>query len=352
MRKIIKKLFGILSLACCVPGAVLADGYDAHSVGRYGAGVAVNSAAQIPALYQGVLKNTTPALIAASAGGVIGPASSTDNAIARFDSTTGKIIQNSAATIADTTGALTIAGTTNQFVLGTTTTTTISATAPASSAVYTIPDVGTTSDFLLAAGTQTITGAKTATTTFTENRTPAADSATTNNGLAVNLTAPVDTTGTNTHNAVNVALTISNATGGTNAVNAINIGNVTGDAQDNVTGLKIGTGTTLGTSNAIQIGSGWDAGIVTDSAVQINSTNGTAITAIRFAFDAVANGQTTKTTTLTGATASSRCVASAAETATNVTAIRSVVPGTDSVVITVTADPGASNMDYTVVCYN
>lgn len=43
----------------------------------------------------------------AGAGDVAGPASSTDNAIARFDGTTGKIIQNSAATIADTTGDIT-----------------------------------------------------------------------------------------------------------------------------------------------------------------------------------------------------------------------------------------------------
>lgn len=40
-------------------------------------------------------------------GDVVGPASATDNAIARFDSTTGKLIQNSAATIADTTGDIT-----------------------------------------------------------------------------------------------------------------------------------------------------------------------------------------------------------------------------------------------------
>jgi hypothetical protein len=43
--------------------------------------------------------------IAASGGGgsgdVVGPSSSTDNAIARFDSTTGKLLQNSAVTIAD-----------------------------------------------------------------------------------------------------------------------------------------------------------------------------------------------------------------------------------------------------------
>lgn len=45
---------------------------------------------------------------AAASGDVVGPASSTDNAIARFDSTTGKLLQDmSKATIADT-GALTI----------------------------------------------------------------------------------------------------------------------------------------------------------------------------------------------------------------------------------------------------
>lgn len=35
-------------------------------------------------------------------GDVVGPASSTDNAIVRFDSTTGKLIQNSAVSIDDT----------------------------------------------------------------------------------------------------------------------------------------------------------------------------------------------------------------------------------------------------------
>jgi hypothetical protein len=45
--------------------------------------------------------------IAASGGGdVTGPASSTDNAVTRFDSTTGKLIQNSSVTIADD-GAIT-----------------------------------------------------------------------------------------------------------------------------------------------------------------------------------------------------------------------------------------------------
>lgn len=50
-------------------------------------------------------------------GDVTGPASSTDNAIARFDGTTGKIIQNSAVTIADTSGNIT-GGTYNGNTIG------------------------------------------------------------------------------------------------------------------------------------------------------------------------------------------------------------------------------------------
>jgi hypothetical protein len=43
-------------------------------------------------------------------GDVAGPASSTDNAVVRFDGETGKIIQNSAVTIADTTGTIGLPG--------------------------------------------------------------------------------------------------------------------------------------------------------------------------------------------------------------------------------------------------
>lgn len=46
----------------------------------------------------------------AGTGDVVGPGSATDNAIARFDGTTGKLIQNSAVTIADTTGTITTPG--------------------------------------------------------------------------------------------------------------------------------------------------------------------------------------------------------------------------------------------------
>jgi hypothetical protein len=46
----------------------------------------------------GVITNSSPSL----GGDVVGPASATDNAIARYDTTTGKLIQNSTATIDDT----------------------------------------------------------------------------------------------------------------------------------------------------------------------------------------------------------------------------------------------------------
>jgi hypothetical protein len=44
------------------------------------------------------ITNTSPSL----GGDVVGPASSTDNAIARFDTTTGKLLQNSVVTVGDT----------------------------------------------------------------------------------------------------------------------------------------------------------------------------------------------------------------------------------------------------------
>lgn len=43
-------------------------------------------------------------------GDVVGPASATDNAVVRFDATTGKLVQNSVVTIADTTGDVTTPG--------------------------------------------------------------------------------------------------------------------------------------------------------------------------------------------------------------------------------------------------
>ena len=55
--------------------------------------------------------NQTIAATSGGTGDVVGPASSTDNALVRFDSTTGKLIQNSVVIVADTTGNMSGVGT-------------------------------------------------------------------------------------------------------------------------------------------------------------------------------------------------------------------------------------------------
>jgi hypothetical protein len=60
----------------------------------------------------GVITNASPSL----GGDVVGPASSTDNAVARFDTTTGKLLQNSVVTVGDTgavSGVTTLAASTS-----------------------------------------------------------------------------------------------------------------------------------------------------------------------------------------------------------------------------------------------
>ena len=70
---------------------------DARSRGALsaGTGISYNSTT-------GVITNSSPSL----GGDVVGPASATDNAIARFDTTTGKLLQNSIVTVSDA-GAIT-----------------------------------------------------------------------------------------------------------------------------------------------------------------------------------------------------------------------------------------------------
>lgn len=53
------------------------------------------------------MSGTTLSVTGGGTGDVVGPGSSTDNAIVRFDGTTGKLVQNSAATVADTSGDIT-----------------------------------------------------------------------------------------------------------------------------------------------------------------------------------------------------------------------------------------------------
>ena len=80
---------------------------DARSRAAISAGTGINYNSST-----GVITNSSPSL----GGDVVGPASSTDNAVARFDSTTGKLIQNSVVTVGDTgavAGVTTLAATTS-----------------------------------------------------------------------------------------------------------------------------------------------------------------------------------------------------------------------------------------------
>jgi len=86
-----------------------------------------------------------------SSGDVVGPASATDNAVVRFDGTTGKLVQDSAVTIADTTGDIT-AGKYNKVTI----------TAPATGSTLTILNGKT----LTANNTLTLAGTDSTVMTF------------------------------------------------------------------------------------------------------------------------------------------------------------------------------------------
>jgi len=75
-------------------------------IGRLQAASSASTSGRIPIYQGGELLTVTPDQIASGASAVDGPASATDNAIARYDGTTGKLIQDSLTTIDDTTGSV------------------------------------------------------------------------------------------------------------------------------------------------------------------------------------------------------------------------------------------------------
>lgn len=99
---------------------------------------------------------TLTSLTAGAGGGdVDGPATATDNAIARFDQTTGKVIQDSVVTISDeSAGAVTIAGSSTTVNLFNTTATTVSFAGGASTAT----NIGNASGLTTIAGDLKVAG--------------------------------------------------------------------------------------------------------------------------------------------------------------------------------------------------
>ncbi len=81
------------------------------ATGAAGQGVPVGgTTGQLLAKIDGTDYNTQW-ITASGTGDVVGPSSATDNALARFDTTTGKLIQNSVVTVADSTGNMAGVGT-------------------------------------------------------------------------------------------------------------------------------------------------------------------------------------------------------------------------------------------------
>lgn len=97
---------GIIGVSGSAPGAILR--FNASSTPLAAGDLGMNVSTGRPtALIGGAVKSLAHT---DEIGNVVGPATATDNAVARFDLTTGKLIQDSVVTIADTTGNITTPG--------------------------------------------------------------------------------------------------------------------------------------------------------------------------------------------------------------------------------------------------
>jgi fibronectin-binding autotransporter adhesin len=193
-------------------------------------------------------------------------AGTTNNTTLRWDAGTSKWAENTnvlATSAGDMTlNSATIKATTNQLVLGTTNTITISATAPAASSVYTIPDVGTTASFVMTAGAQTIAGAKTLSNALTITPTSNQLVLGTTNTTTINAVAP----------AASVTYTIPDA--GANASFVMTEGTQTINGDKTLSGATSLTG--VATAKA-------------GNAIRFENTGGTAYTGFNAAAGQASN---------------------------------------------------------------
>lgn len=80
-------------------------------------------------------------------------------------------------------------------------------------------------------------------------------------------------------------------------------------------------------------------------------TNGTAFTLIQKFTGTVASGQTSVAISATGVAATDHVVATLQEVTTNAVYIRAAVPTTNTITVTLSGDPGASNADLVAVVF-
>jgi len=95
---------GILNVSGSAPGAILR--FNATSTPLAAGDLGMNTSTGRPTAFIGGAARSLAHIDEV----VVGPSSATDNAVVRFDSATGKLIQDSAVTIADTTGNITTPG--------------------------------------------------------------------------------------------------------------------------------------------------------------------------------------------------------------------------------------------------
>ena len=146
---------GQIGLSGTTSGTITIKPSDAAGTYNFNLPATVGTAGQVLTSQAGGASAMTWTTLGAGTGDVVGPASSTDNAIVRFDSTTGKLVQNSAAFVDDSanvvstvnvvagytttataagTTTLTVASTQYQFFTGSTTQTVV---LPVTSTLYT-----------------------------------------------------------------------------------------------------------------------------------------------------------------------------------------------------------------------
>lgn len=200
---------------------------------------------------------------AAPAGGgdVVGPASATDNAVARFDSTTGKLIQNSAVLIADTTGI--ISGTQGVTFSGSTSgTLALKSAAVAGTNTLTLP-AGTT-DFSATGGTGQFVKQASAGGAFTVSTVPISEVAGLGTGVATALAVNTGSAG---------AVVLFNGALGTPSSGTVT--NLTGTASININGTVGATTPAAGTFTTATVNTSLT---MADAAnIIVNTTTGTKI---------------------------------------------------------------------------
>lgn len=117
------------------------------------------------------------------------------------------------------------------------------------------------------------------------------------------------------------------------------------------------TGTVQGASPLVFEGATADAFELTVAVADVTAdrtqtkpnATGTYMIAFASGTDAVASGQTSKATTVTGALSTDQAIVTLREVATNNVSLRAAIITADTLTVTVSGDPGASNLDYDYV---